>query len=100
MNAVAGKTCVSVAMMVTPALMVPAAAAPTIMMAAAAVVHMTVAVAMSASDPNDGIILRDQRCHPQPRGSGCGQCKRRCEQRGNNENETFHAVSSHRMIAI
>jgi hypothetical protein len=70
------------------------------MVTTAAAMHMTVAVAMPASNLNHGVVWRGKRRDPQPGGSGCGHCQCRREQRGTNQNNAFHAVSSHRMIAI
>ena len=47
-----------------PAVMVPAAPAPSIMVAPAAAMH--VAVAMPASHTNNGVVLRGKRRDPQP----------------------------------
>ena len=77
-----------------------AASAPTIMVTVAAAMHMTVAVAMPASNLNYGFVWRGKRRNSQPGGSGCGHCQRGCEQCYTNQNNAFHAVSSHRMIAI
>jgi len=86
--------------MMAPAVMVPAAPAPTIMVTPAAAVHVTVAVAMSAFHLNHGVVLRGKRRDQQPGGSGRGQCKCRCKQRDTNQSDAFQVVSSHRMIAI
>jgi hypothetical protein len=81
-----------------PAVMVPAASSPSIMVTAAAVVHM--AVAISGFDLNHLIALRGKRHDPQPGGSGCSHCQGRCKNRESDQRNAFHVVSSHRMIAI
>jgi hypothetical protein len=85
-------------MVTAPAIMVPPAPAPSIMVTTAAAAHV-VAVAMTASDLDHRVVLRGERRDAQSGGSGGGH-RQRCEQRETNQSNAFHAVSSHRKIAI
>jgi len=82
--------------MAVPAIVMPAASIPSVMVAAAAVVHMSVAVPVpvSALHLNEGIVLRRHRRYSQPGGSGHIHCNHRYRQRQTNQQNAFHELFS------
>ena len=67
--------------MMAPAVMVPAAPAPSVMVTTAAAVHMAVAMPMAAPDLDHCVILRGERRNSQPGGSRSGHRQCRSKQR-------------------
>ena len=75
-----------------PPVMMTTASAPPVVVAAPAAAHMSVAMAVTALDLDQGAVHRGRGRYAEPGGSGYGHGQR-SKQRSSDQNETSHLVS-------